>query len=490
MAPAKGNKSRSGKHKGTKAKNETEGAAKDTPDSTPTIAMFAPVVVLILAYIYAIVKGGHGFFSSSTVNVGALSPLDRLMYYWPSGGRVRVVTVTTNSTDGSENRGLVATRPIRKGSVAVVADYMDLEGEMSERHPELPFLVGAALQTTIQEQQAKFASLTAAKVMGLLRFLELVDIEKDPKWVAYADTLPKSVPGMAWYWTHEERKCVVSRPKEEQMFENLEVFHGTMAKLVPQSELVKKIYNTNPMRAEWAYLMMYTRGFGEVFFLPLLDMGNHNPLKAAPTFFVRDHRKVYLVAPRDIPAGEPVYNTYGPLTPIQSAAVYGFVESEQEAAYLESPSIHQDLLRSEFTNTIPQCTKESPRFFGNVGDQVVEAQLGEGEGSSHKYSLHFKAFMPTQLAHACLRVLLQSEKDEDMARYVAEGMESDYQRYIVMATAKHCQSDEGNFPLIRRANEVMASLMWEAYEVAEKAASSGGKIAYPGIESYNNPPTQ
>ena len=56
-----------------------------------------------------------------------------------------------------------------------------------------------------------------------------------------------------------------------------------------------------------------------------------------------------------------------------------------------------------------------------------------------------------------------------------------------MANSDKCQSDEGNFPLIRQANQVTASLMWEALEVALEVVEADGNISYPGIPSYNAP---
>ena len=476
MPQATSKKTRSGKHKGKSAdkSKEEKGAT-----SSGSGILVTSVVVVVVAIFWGAWQGGKFLFFSGSgsedVDVDSLTPLDRLLHYWPSGGAVSVQSVSGNNTD--DNRGLVAAKKIRKGSVAVASDYQDLQGEITSQRPELPAVVESVLGAVIKEQSAKFATLTAAKVLALIRFLQLVDIEEDPKWTAYADTLPQNVTNIAWYWTPEERKCIVPRPDDEAAFQNVAVFRQVMAQLAEQDPLVHQI---NPQRAEWAYGMMTTRGFGELFFIPVLDMANHDPLRAAPTFFLREQAKIYLVAPHTIQEGHPVYLNYGPLTPVQSAEIYGFVQSEP--TYFEIPSIHRDLWLSDLTSNIEQCTKNSVRFFGNVGDQVISANLGKGE-NAYKYSMHFKAFMPSQLAHACLRVLIQSDEDSDMARYVAQKLQADYDKYASMANAPHCKSVQGNFPLIQQANEATANLIWDAYELADKAAKDGN-VSYPGIPSY------
>lgn len=443
-------------------------------------AIFCSLAVIGVAYAWAILQTDLSSFaltgrttttsSAKTPIVDTkieLSPLQRLGFHWNSGNAVAAKAVTNGDVEDRDiNRGLVATKKIPKGKVAFSADYTDLGVEISELRPELPPLVESTLQAVIKERQASFTTLTSNQILALIRFLELVDIEKEQKWTAYAETLPSNVTTMAWYWTEEERKCIVSRPDEEAIFQDLEVFRAVFAKLSEESQAVQHVYDANPRRAEWSYAMLCTRGFGDLFFVPILDMSNHNPLKSVPIFNLKDRKKFYVVSPVDIEPGEPIYSNYGPLTGIQSAERWGFVQS----AYFSSPTMHLDMWKSGLTNYIPHCTKESLQFFGDVGDQLIEAQLGKGAASVN-YSMYFKEYMPTTVTLACIKTIIQSEKEADVAKYVAEKLEQDYQQYAIMADADHCKSPDGNFPLIREANLVTSNLMWEAYEVARKAAN-------------------
>lgn len=463
--PKKNRSSNNGnKQKGKKTKNND-----DSSNSTTSIkGLFVSVVVIGVAYLWA------NKDTLSSLGGSRLSVFEQLVEDWPVGGAVAVQSLT------EDNRGLVATRNISKGEMVLTAPYVDLEEELARKYPRLRALIEEVLADVIQEQGASFAVTTSAKILGLIRFLQLVDLEHNPKWMNYAESIPRNISTMSWYWTADERKCIVSRPDDEALLQDLNVFHATMATLKERSSVVRKIY-TSKERMEWAYLMVRTRGFGTVFFIPLLDLSNHDPRKAVPTFFDTKRKKYYLMAAQDIPAGDPIYNNYGPLSPIASAEHYGFVQSVEDSAYFEVPSIHRDLWRSDYTNTNEQCTLKPVMMFGNVGEeQVVEAAMADGRAM---HSTYFKSLMPTQLTNACLRVLLQSENDATMARYIAQQLALDYQRYAVMTNAPHCQSTEGNFPLIRQANDVTATLMWDAMEVAE-AAAADESIPYPGIPTY------
>jgi len=400
------------------------------------------------------------------------TPLGRLMYHWPPGE-----AVTIQGT-GSYRR-VVATQRIQKGGVALSAEEVDLEGELLNENPELKSLVDQMLPQVIQEQSATLTTLTSStKILVMIRLLELIDIQKNERWTAYADTLPENVTTVSWYWTPEERNCTVPRPTEDWNLQDLRVFHAVMARLSEASPLVQQIYSpqnaTKRSRAEWALLMMKTRAFGNLYFLPIMDMINHNALQAISPFS-SNHRE-YLVAARDIEPGEQVYNNYGELSPMHCLEMYGFVPSEAEAAYFEVPSIQEDLWHSPWTKAHPECTKDQgARFFGNVGHyETVEAEF-----ERLKKATTFKAYMPTRTAPACMRAMLQSQtNDTDLARYVASKLQYDHDRYDAMAQAPHCQSNDANFPLIRQANQVTAWLLKNAHQVAD-AAANDASIPYP-----------
>ena len=423
--------------------------------------------LLVSAAVVGIAAFWGGQWFSGELNAD-VSPLGRLMYYWPPGGPVAVKLLIQDEEDHTNkntNRGLVATQKIPKGSIAIVADHVDLKGTLLQQQPQLESEVERLLQTAVQELKASMATMTTSKILAIIRFLQLVDIEKDPRWTAYADTLPTNVTSVAFYWTKEEWECVVTNRTSEVISQNIIVFHTVMGTLAKQSSLLQQIYS-DPARAEWALLMINVRGFGDpLYFIPILDMADHNPLQALHTVFRQG--KIYSVATQDIESGQVVYNTYGDLSPFETAIIYGFVQSEQESAFFEVPSIRLDMWRSERTKTIPQCTEQSYRFFGNVNNQT---------GQAH-------AFLPVEKAYQCIRKLVQSPNDTLLALYVADKLQADHQRYDTLANAEHCQSNEGNFPLIRTASRVTAKLLWEAYEIANRAAKDE-TIAYPGISSY------
>ena len=465
MAQRKG---RNGNGKGSKRKtNDLQSALNHS-------GLHFVIAVVIIAYGWEALGGSSGLraiFSRQYIN--SLSPLDRFTYYWPLGDAVEIRYMSNDPDD----RGLVAARTIRKGEVTLVADVPDLGGEMARLEPSLPALLKEANQAALQEEKSISTRPDTSNLLSTLRFLQLIDIEKDPKWVAYEEALPKNVSSMAWYWTPEERQCVVPRPGDQRAPHKLAAFHATMQKVAQQSDLVRQLYQTNPLRAEWVYLMFKTRGFGDLSFLPAASMLNHNPLQAVPPFVVPQRQKVYFVAPHDIPEGTPVYNNYGELSTVHTAEVYGFATSYNESAYFESPSIQRDLIRSPNTHDIDRCTVEPPLFFGNVGDQVVEAQYA---GSRNYF--HFKSFVPTQSTMLCLQLLVNSQDEVKVARYVAEKLQDDYQQYATRANSPACQSDEGNFPIIQKTNEVTAQLMFDAYRYAEKVVAAEGRIAYPGTK--------
>ena len=458
----KNSKSRKEKaHKGSEDNGRSVSTRKASNLDTATTKyglLVSAAVVGIAAF-----WGGQWFSGEPKTD---LSPLGRLMYYWPPGGPVTVKSLIKDKEDYTNtNRGLVATQKIPKGSIAMVADHVDLKKTLLQQQPQLGSEVERILHTVVQELKASMATMTTSKILAIIRFLQLVDIEKDPRWTAYAHTLPTNVTSVAFYWTKEEWQCVVTNRTSEVISQNLIVFHTVMGTLAQQSSLVQQIYG-NPTRAEWALLMINTRGFGDpLYFIPILDMADHNPLKAVHTFFRQG--KIHSVATQDIESGQVVYNTYGDLSPFETAIIYGFVQSEQESAFFEVPSIRLDMWRSERTKTIPQCTEQSYRFFGNVHNQT---------GQAH-------AFLPVEKAYQCIRKLVQSPNDTVLALYVADKLHADYQRYATLAHAEHCQSNEGNFPLIRTASHVTAKLMWEAYAIANRAANDE-TIAYPGIPSY------
>lgn len=392
---------------------------------------------------------------------------ERLLEEWQPGDAVTVKKIDDN------NRGLFATRDIPKGQVIARLQYPDLEAEINREYPTLKSSVQKALDRAINQHQAwKWATLTAGKVLSLLKFLQEDALGEESVWHSFIETVPRNLTSMAWYWSDEEKKCIVPRHTFKVLQLDRQVYHTVMEEVKEIFPPLAEIYTKE--RVEWAYLTLKTRGFGQ-YFLPVLHLANHNPLEAVPAFLIPKSNTAVYVATNKIKAGDPVYTSYGPMTPVVMAEQYGFVDPS--SAYFEVPSILVDILESERTKDEPLCNTEPVRFFGSVPTKTVGTTF---KNAGH--STYFKAFMPDERSYACIRVLLQTERDTDVAGYIAEKLEVDYNRYKAMETAPHCQSEEGNFPLIRNANQVQARLLWGALDVAKKGRDF--IIAYPDIPTY------
>lgn len=477
---------RSGKNKAGKSNDTYSASSNDeklypgkmTPPLKKESLLIAATVVGI-AYLIAI---GYQEPASTITGTGA-SPVDRSLFFqrstaanvlkrlsdeWPSGNLVTIIAV--DEASDIQERGLFAKTNIQKGVVVAAVEYEDIAEKISRHHPTLKSMVETAVNKVVKERGASLSNISSAKILAVLQFLLEVDMGEGSTWISYIESLPKNVSNMAWYWTEEERKCVVPRPDSESVHQDLQVFHGTMEYLKDKFPPLERIYDKEKL--EWAYLMLKTRGFGP-FFLPVMDMANHNPLKAAPVFIAGS--TAYNVATGDIRAGEQIYANYGPLSTVALAERYGFLD--ETAAYFEVPSISEHLLEAERTRNEPLCTSDPMTFFGNVTEKVVSANLG-----NKMHNTYFKPYMPSELAYACIRVLLQTERDTDIADYIAGKLQFDFQRYKAMAEASHCQSNEGNFPLIRNSNQIMVELLWGALQVAEKGRN--WEIAYPDIPTY------
>ena len=427
------------------------------------------------------------------VKSNAESVEKRLMEEWQPGDNIKIQNVEDNE------KGLFANYDIPKGSVITSVDFPDLEQELVEEFPTVRPIVQNALDQALSTYSNGWSTVTAGKVLSLIKFLIEDAKGEESVWHSFSESCPKNVTNMAWYWNADERACVVPRPGGDALHQDLLVFHSTLDQVRRTFETFGDIYNRE--RAEWAYLMLKTRGFGQ-YFLPVLHLANHNPLKGVPAFIIPSSGTAAYIAPQNIRRDEPIFTDYGELTPVASAEQYGFVE--EEPAFVEIPAIFEDLLTNEKTKNERLCTRKPMKFFGNVQEQVIEAKYGNGRHSTYfKVSLmdchllvgcccciipneelfvSVQAFMPTELAYACIRVVLQTERDTDVAAYIHDKIEYDLKRYKAMLDNPHCQSSEGNFPLIRQANEATAKLLEGTLQKA--ADGRDWKIPYPDIPTY------
>jgi hypothetical protein len=184
--------------------------------------------------------------------------------------------------------------------------------------------------------------------------------------------------------------------------------------------------------------------------------------------------RVYLVATRDYQAGEQVvlFNSYNKLILSTMAESYGFLDLN--AAYVNIPSISKDLHESPAARGIDPCITQDMVFSGDISEGRMEARFRHLHQTTY-----YKPFHPGQLVYQCVRVMLQSEHGP-IAKYMAEKIGQDLKAYEDMANAAHCQSSEGNFPIIgQQVNEVTARLLRDALLVAKQAARC--EIDYPGM---------
>ena len=406
---------------------------------------------------------------------------------------MEVVEVPSGDVTGNL-RGLFVSKDIAKGQQVVSMRYQDLSAQVVDNYPsyKLKEMVEPALQQAISDYKARegskllpnykpISSGSILTLIGLTLLLEGVDtMRAGSSWASFIDTLPSYNDihklKIALHWTPKEYKCVVPRPDSHHVYAAFEIYTQVIEELQARFPPLRA---ASPETIEYAYVIKRTRGFGDKL-LPIMDMANHNPLKAHPVFLQVRERKAYFIATGDLNAGDEVFNFYGTLSPMNSAEQYGFVDPG--TPYFDVPSIHREVLTSPRTRNEAVCTQDPVRFFGNMTEQVVFA---EGFGTT-RFSSYYKAFMPTELAYTCIRVLLQTKDDTKVSAYVAKKLKEDLLRYKEMTLAPHCQTNstsvDSNYAIIQSANRVTARLMYGAFKEAKRA--SKGEIAYPGITKY------
>lgn len=429
----------------------------------------AAVLIAVLAWLMTQMPSWIKSFSGSGMGL----KYSRLITVFPVGGKVQVVEM-----EGKKG-ATIAKKDIRKGEIIMKAEPLDTLPNNSVEHekwyPSLVDMLKEArslqLSTSPEHEVPSVQDLVTAAV--LLMELHKGDMSH---WHAYIEALPQNVSQMAWYWSPEEVECTVPRldgTKTAEIHQSRlrnfhTIFDPVWEKFALSMDIASQV-STN--ETEWAFQMIKTRAFSGKL-IPIFDMANHDPTKSATVFNTPDGT-TYLVATQAYSAGEEVYNNYNPMPPSDIAEKYGFVDPN--AAFVNAPSITQDLMDSPNTWDIDFCVKNEMLFFGNVTERRVEAKLYDLQQTRY-----YKPFHPTELTYQCVRVLIQSEYGPAIAKYIAEKLIEDISVYEAMASAQRCQSQSGNFPMIKEVNAVTAKLLRGALEVAQKAAR--GLIEYPGIE--------
>lgn len=390
-------------------------------------------------------------------------PWESLIRDFPVGGKV---FVGKSSREGS-GFGTFARTDIAKGEIVMQISRTDRISSDDVATPLLRAKINEILE------QINGPVPTANLILTVVAFL--LELHKGPssRFYSYIATLPRDINQTAWHWSPSELECVVPRstrmnPERQQAtLRNFEAAMKQLTTIPPLNFLPSDILKD----AAWGYLLVETRGFDTVegvSLQPILDHANHDPTKAVSPFSMKTGTD-YLVATHDIKKGEEVYNSYGPLSGLETAEHYGFLDPR--TPYVAAPSLSMDLQASALTKDVLPCQR-TMTFFGNISSTVTS----QASFQHLKQFVQFKAFRPSKLTYECLRVLLQSEDGPTLAKYVAHRVRSDIEAYETMASAFHCQGDSGNFELIRRSNKQTATLLRGVLEEAQRA--SLGSIDY------------
>ena len=298
---------------------------------------------------------------------------ERLMEEWQPGDSIKI-----KELEGGD-RGLFAKWDIRKGQMITSVDFPDLEEELVQEFRTVRPIVQTAMEHAFKSGYGtNWSTLTTGKILSLIKFLIEDSKGEDSVWHSFIESIPQNVTNMAWYWSSSEKQCIVPRPGSESLHDDLKIYHAVMNNIKQNFEPFAEIYSRE--RAEWAYLMLKTRGFGQ-YFLPVLHLANHNPLRGISAFILPKTGTAAYIATHNMKRGDPIYTDYGKLTPVVSAEQYGFVE--EEPAFFEVPSILEDLLSNEKTKNERLCTREPMKFFGNMSTQVVDAKYGNAGHSTY-----------------------------------------------------------------------------------------------------------
>ena len=317
------------------------------------------------------------FNAEEFVKSTAASVEERLMEEWQPGDHIQIKKEVVEG--GSEDRELVAKWDIQKGQMITSVDFPDLEEELVQEYRSVRPIVQTAMEHVFTStSNSRWSTLTTGKILSLIKFLIEDSKGEESVWHSFIESIPKNVTNMAWYWSTAEKECVVPRPGSEGLHDDLRIYHAVMNNVKENFAPLAEIYNKD--RAEWAYLMLKTRGFGQ-YFLPVLHLANHNPLRGISAFILPKTGTAAYIATHNMKRGDPIYTDYGKLTPVTSAEQYGFVE--QEPAFFEVPSILEDLLSHEKTKNERLCTREPMKFFGNMSTQVVDAKYGNAGHSTY-----------------------------------------------------------------------------------------------------------
>jgi hypothetical protein len=386
--------------------------------------------------------------------------------------------------------GLFSTQFIPKNSVIVQIplEYKITPALVENRYPYLGGMVDRALLSSLHEVVGGDASSSSVPSRGqiLTVLAALLEYMKGEASIfhSYFSILPRNVSSMAFYWTKEELQCVVYPKDAMDLQTNLKIFKTVMATIVDQfPPLQHNTTTTVTTTAEWLYVMVKTRGFGnDGVLIPILDSTNHDPTLAVSPFVPMSslpHRGVienahYLIATHDIPPNTEIFNSYSDyLSPTIMAAHYGFVvdtTATQKAAFVDSYTIHQDMIQQagkkgmKNTPFIEQCTTTTSNnalFYGNVTPSLVV----EAHWMGASKSIQFVPFQPTPSTYDCLCWMLNNTTDRTKVfKYIVTKLQTEIARYeeIMVTRKQECQeqSERGNnFALIHETNVVMADLL-------------------------------
>ena len=145
-------------------------------------------------------------------------------------------------------------------------------------------------------------------------------------------------------------------------------------------------------------------------------MLNHDARLAVPTVFIADadntaDGNVYAVATQRHKAGQPVYNSYGLLSPMMMLENYGFVDPG--AAFVGAPGLSAVFKGRDSTSPHKACTEGSQLFYGKGAKAVtvegtLPAELGMVKGEPIKQGQTHRPGRPLRSTLECAQVYVSS----------------------------------------------------------------------------------
>eukprot|EP00039_Didymoeca_costata_P004353 m.72789 g.72789 ORF g.72789 m.72789 type:complete len:457 (+) comp12358_c0_seq2:279-1649(+) len=377
--------------------------------------------------------------------------------------------------------GIYANKPIKKGDILA-----KISGEntisMNSAEQICPGILAA-----VQDAGSNIKGFSAPFNQVVLTILLASEKGKGNQshWVNYIDKMPVNVSTVSWYWTKEEASCAYYNSNEDdEMTKNFVNIFKAVAPVLPclKNTFPSPISQSDIDEALWSFLMVMTRSYGTT--LVPLDLFNHNPKLGLGPMTIKTSEgkeRVYLVATRDHQPGEQIFASYGSLSPYKMLRQYGFID-ESVAVVADLPSLTKMFQESEYLKGVPCEANFFARNYDNEDPKkayVVQSRLKIPHEKPYKTERVYRPGMPDLNTLECLQVMSQKENQKVLANFVAKILKDDIEHYRALATRPECLQEVGNFPNIRKANEISAKILENALHVASRV--NEGTDSWPSL---------